>query len=87
MHNQTITVTVTDTGKEMELVVMDYTEKKIRVVLGEGIHSTAIMLMPTKLGLSFSGTIMGKELIYAKSVADVADEILKNSADYKSRRR
>ena len=85
--DQKIEVTVTETGRKMDLVVLDYSAKRIRVVIGEGINNVPMTLMPTKYGKSFSGTVMGRELIYMKSVEDVEEEILQSQHRVKGRRR
>jgi len=86
-NNQTIEVVVTDTGRKMDLVILDYSPKRIRVVVGEGIHNTPVTLTPTKSGYSFAGNVMGRELIYMKSVKDVEEEIAQAQHKVKGRRR
>ena len=55
MNNEKITVRHTETGRTMEVVV------------GEGMHSMKCVLTPTRNGLAYAGSIMGRELVYERS--------------------
>jgi len=67
MHNEKITVRVTETGKTMEVVVFSKRADAIEVVIGEGIHNMKCVLTPTRNGLAFAGSIKGRELVYERS--------------------
>ncbi len=78
----------TETGQAMEVVVYSKRASGIQVVLGEGIHSVKCELTPTRNGLSYAGSVMGRELIYERSREQVqADIDLLNPALRKSRPR
>jgi hypothetical protein len=75
MDNERITVRVTDTGKTLELVVLNKRADRIEVVLGEGVHSVRCALTPTRNTLAYAGSVMGREIIYERSRADVQADI------------
>ncbi|HVP08754.1 MAG TPA: hypothetical protein VMT02_04460 [Burkholderiales bacterium] len=67
MTNEKITVRHTETGRTMEVVVFSKRVEAIEVVVGEGMHSMKCVLTPTRNGLAYAGSIMGRELVYEKS--------------------
>jgi len=75
MHNEKIKVRITDTGKTMEVVVLNKRVEFIDVVLGEGIHSVKCQLTPTRNGLAYAGSAMGREIVYERSREQVKAEI------------
>jgi hypothetical protein len=75
MDNERITVRVTDTGKTLELVVLNKRADRIEVVLGEGVHSVRCALTPTRNMLAYAGSVMGREIIYERTRADVQADI------------
>jgi hypothetical protein len=56
-------------------------------VLGEGTHNVKCELTPTRNGLSYAGSVMGREIIYERSRADVQAEIDKRIQEIKNPRR
>lgn len=86
MHNETIKVTNTESGKEMDVVVFSKRADQITVVIGEGVHSVQCDLTPTKYKNSYAGSVLGREMIYHRSVEEVQAELdLENPALKKSR--
>jgi hypothetical protein len=75
MDNEKITVRVTDTGKALELAVLNKRAERIEVVLGEGVHSVRCVLTPTRNALAYAGNALGREIIYERSRADVQADI------------
>ncbi len=75
MQNEFITVTNTESGKEMEVVVLHKRANQITVVIGEGVHSVQCELTPTKYKNSYAGSIMGREIVYHRSVDEVQAEL------------
>ena len=75
MADQKIKVKVTDTGKTMDVVVLNKRVEFIEVVLGEGIHSVKCQLTPTRNGMAYAGSAMGREIVYEKSRDQVKAEI------------
>jgi len=67
MHNEKITVRNTESGKTMEVVVFSKRVDAIEVVIGEGIHNIKCVLTPTRNGMAYAGSIMGREIVYEKS--------------------
>jgi len=67
MKNETITVVNTESGKSMEVVVLNKRANQITVVIGAGVHSVRCELVPTKNGQAYAGNIMGREIVYARS--------------------
>jgi hypothetical protein len=75
-----------ENGQAMEVVVLSKRASAIEVVIGEGIHNVKCQLTPTRNGLSYAGSIMGREIIYERSREKVqADIDLVNPALKKSR--
>ena len=64
-----------ENGQTMEVVVLNKRASAIEVVLGEGIHNVKCQLTPTRNGLSYAGSIMGRELIYERSREKVQADI------------
>jgi hypothetical protein len=78
----------TESGQLLDVVVLNMRADRIQVVLGEGIHSVKCDLTPTRNGLAYAGSVMGRELIYERSRDQVqADLDLRNPALRKSRPR
>lgn len=75
-----------ENGQTMEVVVLSKRVSAIEVVIGEGIHNVKCQLTPTRNGLSYAGSIMGRELIYERSRDKVQSDIdMLNPALKKSR--
>ena len=86
MIDEKIKVKVTDTGQVLEVVVLNKRPERIQVVLGAGIHSVKCDLSPTRNGMGYAGSAMGRELIYERSRDQVqADLDRVNPALRKSR--
>jgi hypothetical protein len=77
MNNEKITVRQTETGRTMEVVVFSKREQAIEVVIGEGMHSMKCVLTPTRNGLAYAGSIMGREIVYERSRDRVKADIEK----------
>ena len=86
MKNETITVTNTESGQSMDVVVFDMRANQITVVIGEGVHSVKCDLTPTKNGQAYAGSVMGREIVFLRSREQVqADLDHDNPALKKSR--
>lgn len=87
MENEKITVRVTESGQNMDVVVLNKRAERIQVVIGEGVHSVSCELTPTRTRQAYAGSIMGREIVYERSYDDVkADLDSHNPALKKSRR-
>ncbi|MCH7695674.1 MAG: hypothetical protein IIB73_05175 [Proteobacteria bacterium] len=87
MKNETITVTNTESGQSMDVVVLNKRANQITVVIGEGIHSVQCDLTPSKNGQAYVGSVMGREIVFNRSREQVqADLDHVNPALKKSRR-
>jgi hypothetical protein len=64
-----------ENGQELEVVVTGKKADGIWIVLGEGVHSIKCKLSPTRNGLAYAGSVMGREIIYARSVKQVQAEL------------
>ena len=87
MDNEKIKVQA-ESGQTLEVVVSRKTTDAIWIVLGEGIHNAKCKLTPTRNGLAFAGSVLGREIIYERSVKDVQAEIERENHDsfqYKTR--
>jgi K+/H+ antiporter YhaU regulatory subunit KhtT len=65
----------TENGQTLEVVVLNKTANRIEVVLGEGVHSVRCALTPTRNEMAYAGTIMGREIVYERSRAQVQADI------------
>ena len=68
---ETITVRMTASGDTTQVTVLRKRPELIQVVLGTGVHSVQCDLKPTRNGLGYSGTVMGREIVYERSAEDV----------------
>jgi len=75
MNNEKITVRQTETGKTMEVVVYSRRAEAIEVVIGEGMHNMKCVLTPTRNGMAYAGSIMGREIVYERSRDKVKADI------------
>ena len=88
MVNEKITVRVTESRQTLDVVVYSKRAEVIEVVIGEGTHSMKCALTPTRNGLAYAGTIMGREIVYERSREQVQADIDRlNPAVRGSRRR
>ena len=74
MAPEKITVRM-ENGQTLEVVVLNKRASGITIVLGEGIHSSKCDLSPTRNGLAYAGSIMGRELVYERSREQVQADI------------
>ena len=65
----------TESGQLLDVLVYDKRPERISVVLGEGQLSVKCDLLPTRNGLAYAGTVMGRELVYERSREQVAHDI------------
>jgi hypothetical protein len=87
MQNEKITIRVTESGQNMDVVVLNKRADRIQVVVGKGLHSVPCDLTPTRTRQAYAGNIMGREIVYECSCDAVqADLDSKNPALKKSRR-
>ena len=75
MNNERIKVRNTDTGQVVEVVVFSKRAQAIEVVLGEGVHNVTCTLTPTRNGMAYAGEIMGREIVYERSIEQVQGDI------------
>lgn len=87
MKDEKISVTTTETGQTMDVVVLNKRVDRIQVVIGEGVHSVPCDLTPTRSRQAYVGNVMGREIVYERSCEQVqADLDSINPALKKSRR-
>jgi K+/H+ antiporter YhaU regulatory subunit KhtT len=65
----------TENGQTIEVVVLSKNANRIEVVLGEGVHNVRAALTPTRNEMAYVGTIMGREIVYERSRAQVQGDI------------
>lgn len=65
----------TENGQLIEVVVLSKRPDFIEVVIGEGVHNVRCQLTPTRNGLAYAGTVMGREVIYERSREQVQADI------------
>jgi hypothetical protein len=64
-----------ESGQTLEVVVIEKQADVIYVAIGEGIHNVKCKLIPTRNELAYAGSVMGRELIYERSVSEVKADI------------
>ena len=70
-----IEVRITESRQTIEVVVFSKRADVIEVVIGEGIHNVKCALTPTRNGLAYAGTVMGREIVYERSREQVQADI------------
>jgi len=65
----------TESGQVLEVVVLNKRAEHITIVLGEGVHSVKCDLAPTRNGLAYAGSVMGREIVYERSREQVQADI------------
>ena len=75
MNDEKIKVRVTNTGQTMDVMVLSKRADRIEVVLGEGVHSVRCALTPTRTGLAYAGSVMGREIVYERGREQVQSDI------------
>lgn len=87
MQNEKIKIKTTETGQSMDVVVLNKRADRIQVVIGEGVHSVSCDMTPIRSKQAYVGSVMGREIVYERSVEEVqADLDSINPALKKSRR-
>jgi hypothetical protein len=79
MDNEKIRVRVTSSGQTLDVVVFDKRLDVIQVVLGEGVHSVRCDLTPTRNGLAYAGSAMGREIVYERSREEVKADLARTA--------
>lgn len=69
----------TEAGRTVEATVVSKSNDAIWVVLGEGVHNVRCKLTPTRNALAYAGSVMGREIIYERSVSQVKADIERHS--------
>ena len=64
-----------ENGQTIDVVVLSKRASGIQIVLGEGMHSVRCDLTPTRNGLAYAGSVMGRELVYERSREQVQADI------------
>ena len=65
----------TEAGQVLDVVVLNKRADHITVVIGEGPHSVKCDLSPSRNGLAYVGSVMGRELVYERSRDQVQADI------------
>jgi hypothetical protein len=66
---------LTENGQTLDLVVLNKRPERIEVVVGEGVHSVRCTLVPTRSGMAYVGSVMGREIVYERSRDQVKADI------------
>jgi hypothetical protein len=77
----------TENGQTLEVVVLNKRAERIEVVLGEGVHSVRCGLTPSRNGLAYVGSVMGREIIYERSREQVQADIERLNPNVRGPRR
>ncbi|HKL25369.1 MAG TPA: hypothetical protein VJ910_04005 [Desulfuromonadales bacterium] len=79
MQDKKIKVEI-ESGQTIEVVVTEMKPQAIWILLGEGMNSVRCKLEPTRNELAYAGSVMGRELIYHRSVKEVQAEVQREQA-------
>jgi len=75
MDDEKIQVRVTSSGQLLDVVVLSKRLDVIQIVLGEGVHNVRCDLTPTRNGLAYAGSAMGREIVYERTREDVKADL------------
>ena len=75
MQIEKIKVVLTSNRQEVEVTVFSKRAEGIEVVIGGGEHSVRCTLTPTRNGLAYAGSAMGREIVYERSRAQVEADL------------
>jgi hypothetical protein len=75
MKDEKIPVRITASGQVIDVVVFSKRADAIQVVLGEGVHNVRCDLTPTRNGMAYVGSAMGREIVYERSRTQVQADI------------
>ena len=75
MNTEKIKVRATESGQMLDVVVYSRRPELIEIVIGEGVHNVKCVLTPTRNGLAYAGTVMGREIAYERSRTQVQADI------------
>jgi hypothetical protein len=75
MQIEKIKVVLTSNRQEVEVTVYSKRAEGIEVVIGQGEHSVRCTLTPTRNGLAYAGSAMGREIVYERSRAQVEADL------------
>ena len=87
MNDEKISVTITESVDSLEVVVLSKRADRIQVVLGEGVHSVPCDLTPTSHGTAYAGQVMGREIVYTATRAEIQAELDRNNPTLRKSRR
>ena len=65
----------TESGQTLDVVITSFSADAIWILIGEGPHSSKCKLEPTRNGLAYAGSVIGREIIYQRSVQDVRAQL------------
>lgn len=65
----------TETDQQLEVEVTSYKADAIWILVGQGEHSSKCKLVPSRNQLAYVGSVMGRELIYKRSVKQVRADL------------
>ena len=75
MADEKIKVRITETDAVIEVVVLSKQATRIEVVIGAGQHSMRCVLVPNRAETAYSGSAMGREIVYERSRKAVQADI------------
>lgn len=64
-----------ENGQDLTVVVTSKSADAIWIVLGEGIHSVKCKLTPTRNSMAYAGSVMGREVVFERSVRQVQSDL------------
>ncbi len=80
MNDEKIKV-LAESGQTLDVAVSSKKPDAIWIILGEGIHNAKCKLTPTRNGLAYAGSVLGREIIYERTVEQVRADIAREEHD------
>jgi hypothetical protein len=74
-QRETITLRTRLGDQRTDVLVLSKRADRIQIMLQEGVHSLFCELKPTADGLAYSGTSLGREILYERSRESVEADI------------
>lgn len=65
----------TENGRSIEAVVVSKSAEAIWVAIGSGVHNVRCKLEPTRNAQAYAGSVMGREVLYRRSVKEVRADL------------
>ncbi len=87
MEDEKIKLRVTESGRLIEVLVLNKHADRIDVLLGTGADSVRCRLLLTPSGRAYAGSIMGREIVYERGRREVQGDLERSRQSRRQSRR